>query len=40
MNCATQRLLARVEGGLPTLAVISAVAPFAGLFGTVCGTSW
>jgi biopolymer transport protein ExbB/TolQ len=30
-------LLARVEGGLPNLAVISSVAPFIGLFGTVWG---
>jgi biopolymer transport protein ExbB/TolQ len=30
-------LLTRAEGGLPNLAVISSVAPFIGLFGTVWG---
>jgi biopolymer transport protein ExbB len=30
-------LLVRAEGGLPNLAVISSVAPFVGLFGTVWG---
>jgi biopolymer transport protein ExbB/TolQ len=37
MSRAAQTLLARIEGGLPNLAVISAVAPFVGLFGTVWG---
>jgi biopolymer transport protein ExbB/TolQ len=37
MGRAAQRLLARIEGGLPNLAVISSVAPFIGLFGTVWG---
>lgn len=37
MSRAAQRLLARIEGGLPNLAVISSVAPFVGLFGTVWG---
>jgi biopolymer transport protein ExbB/TolQ len=32
-----QAMLARIEGGLPNLAVISSVAPFIGLFGTVWG---
>ena len=30
-------ILTRAEGGLPNLAVISSVAPFVGLFGTVWG---
>ena len=30
-------LMARLEGGLPNLAVIASVAPFVGLFGTVWG---
>jgi biopolymer transport protein ExbB/TolQ len=30
-------LITRLEGGLPNLAVISSVAPFVGLFGTVWG---
>jgi biopolymer transport protein ExbB/TolQ len=37
MSRAAQVLLARIEGGLPNLAVISSVAPFVGLFGTVWG---
>ena len=37
MHRAAQTLLARIEGGLPNLAVISSVAPFIGLFGTVWG---
>jgi biopolymer transport protein ExbB len=37
MSRAAQSLLARIEGGLPNLAVISSVAPFIGLFGTVWG---
>jgi biopolymer transport protein ExbB/TolQ len=37
MRRAAQSLLARIEGGLPNLAVISSVAPFVGLFGTVWG---
>jgi len=37
MSRAAQNLLARIEGGLPNLAVISSVAPFIGLFGTVWG---
>jgi biopolymer transport protein ExbB/TolQ len=37
MSRAAQVLLARIEGGLPNLAVISSVAPFIGLFGTVWG---
>jgi biopolymer transport protein ExbB/TolQ len=37
MSRAAQILLARIEGGLPNLAVISTVAPFVGLFGTVWG---
>jgi biopolymer transport protein ExbB/TolQ len=37
MRRAAQALLARIEGGLPNLAVISSVAPFIGLFGTVWG---
>ena len=37
MGRAAQALLARIEGGLPNLAVISSVAPFVGLFGTVWG---
>ena len=32
-----RELLTRSEGGLPNLAVISSVAPFVGLFGTVWG---
>jgi biopolymer transport protein ExbB len=34
---AARELLTRSEGGLPNLAVISSVAPFVGLFGTVWG---
>jgi biopolymer transport protein ExbB/TolQ len=37
MSRAAQGLLSRIEGGLPNLAVISSVAPFVGLFGTVWG---
>lgn len=37
MSRAARMLLIRVEGGLPNLAVISSVAPFVGLFGTVWG---
>jgi biopolymer transport protein ExbB/TolQ len=37
MRRAAQTLLTRIEGGLPNLAVISSVAPFIGLFGTVWG---
>lgn len=37
MNRAARALLTRIEGGLPNLAVISSVAPFIGLFGTVWG---
>jgi biopolymer transport protein ExbB/TolQ len=37
MHREAQTLLARIEGGLPNLAVISSVAPFIGLFGTVWG---
>jgi biopolymer transport protein ExbB/TolQ len=37
MGRAAQVLIARIEGGLPNLAVISSVAPFIGLFGTVWG---
>jgi biopolymer transport protein ExbB/TolQ len=37
MSRAAQVLLMRIEGGLPNLAIISSVAPFIGLFGTVWG---
>lgn len=37
MERASQALVAEVEAGLPNLAVISSVAPFVGLFGTVWG---
>jgi len=37
MRRAARELLMRAEGGLPNLAVISSVAPFVGLFGTVWG---
>src|SRR5580698_3982402 len=37
MARAARDLLMRSEGGLPNLAVISSVAPFVGLFGTVWG---
>jgi biopolymer transport protein ExbB/TolQ len=37
MARAARDLLTRSEGGLPNLAVISSVAPFIGLFGTVWG---
>ena len=37
MQREARALLTRAEGGLPNLAVISSVAPFIGLFGTVWG---
>lgn len=37
MSRAAREYLTRAEGGLPNLAVISSVAPFIGLFGTVWG---
>ena len=37
MARAARELLTRSEGGLPNLAVVSSVAPFIGLFGTVWG---
>ena len=37
MARAARELLTHAEGGLPNLAVISSVAPFVGLFGTVWG---
>ncbi len=37
MSRAGRELLTNAEGGLPNLAVISSVAPFIGLFGTVWG---
>jgi biopolymer transport protein ExbB/TolQ len=37
MSGAGRELLMRAEGGLPNLAIISSVAPFIGLFGTVWG---
>src|SRR5208282_2164874 len=37
MSRAGREMLMRAEGGLPNLAVISSVAPFIGLFGTVWG---
>ncbi|MBV8593324.1 MAG: MotA/TolQ/ExbB proton channel family protein [Caulobacteraceae bacterium] len=37
MARAARELLTRSEGGLPNLAVISSLAPFVGLFGTVWG---
>ncbi|MDR3376586.1 MAG: MotA/TolQ/ExbB proton channel family protein [Ancalomicrobiaceae bacterium] len=37
MNRGGRILIARIEGGLPNMAVISSVAPFIGLFGTVWG---
>ena len=37
MARAARALLARAEGGLPNLAIVSSVAPFVGLFGTVWG---
>jgi biopolymer transport protein ExbB/TolQ len=37
MSRAARALLTQVEGGLPNLAMISSVAPFIGLFGTVWG---
>ena len=37
MSRAAREFLSEAEGGLPNLAVISSVAPFVGLFGTVWG---
>ncbi len=37
MNRAARGVIARLDGGLSNLAVISSVAPFIGLFGTVWG---
>ena len=37
MNRTGRALLRRLEGGLPNLAIISSIAPFIGLFGTVWG---
>jgi biopolymer transport protein ExbB/TolQ len=37
MSRTARELLAREEGGLPNLAIISSTAPFIGLFGTVWG---
>lgn len=37
MGRAARALLARAEGGLANLAIVSSVAPFVGLFGTVWG---
>jgi biopolymer transport protein ExbB/TolQ len=37
MGRAARALLTQIEGGLPNLAMISSVAPFVGLFGTVWG---
>lgn len=37
MSRTAREFLTRAEGGLPNLAVISSVAPFIGLFGTVWG---
>ncbi|MGJ0504809.1 MAG: MotA/TolQ/ExbB proton channel family protein [Methylocystis sp.] len=37
MSRAAREFLTKAEGGLPNLAVISSVAPFVGLFGTVWG---
>lgn len=37
MKQSGRELLMRAEGGLPNLAIISSVAPFVGLFGTVWG---
>ncbi|ACB95766.1 MotA/TolQ/ExbB proton channel family protein [Beijerinckia indica] len=37
MHRAAQTIMKKTEGGLPNLAVISSVAPFVGLFGTVWG---
>jgi biopolymer transport protein ExbB/TolQ len=37
MSRTAREFLAKEEGGLPNLAVISSVAPFIGLFGTVWG---
>ena len=37
MSRVGRELMTKAEGGLPNLAVISSVAPFIGLFGTVWG---
>jgi biopolymer transport protein ExbB/TolQ len=37
MNRTGRPIVSRIEGGLANLAVISSVAPFVGLFGTVWG---
>eukprot|EP01037_Dinobryon_pediforme_P022455 gene22455-23622_t len=37
MSREARAMIARLEGGLPNLAVIASVAPFVGLFGTVWG---
>jgi biopolymer transport protein ExbB/TolQ len=37
MNRRAKKIIARLDGGLANLAVISSVAPFVGLFGTVWG---
>lgn len=37
MNRAAKKIIARLDGGLPNLAVVASVAPFVGLFGTVWG---
>jgi len=37
MNRAARTIIARLDGGLSNLAVISSIAPFIGLFGTVWG---
>jgi biopolymer transport protein ExbB/TolQ len=37
MNRCAKKIIARLDGGLANLAVISSVAPFVGLFGTVWG---
>ena len=37
MGREARTLVARAEGGLPNLAIVSSVAPFVGLFGTVWG---
>ena len=37
MNRSAKKIIARLDGGLANLAVISSVSPFVGLFGTVWG---
>jgi len=37
MSRVARALLRKLEGGLPSLAIISSIAPFVGLFGTVWG---